>query len=171
MFAKGQRVSTANEGGLTSAAAFLFAFVPRLSFHGSFIQEPHAECLEDTRRNVYSFLFFSLSSFPFFCMVEKKDNPLGGEHVTLRIPAVHPWRTSQRPSCFWELSGKARYYDYFLWQTIKLFCTTYLDIKTLIKKCLKIFFKNFAIRRLALKQTQVWRWRFVLLIRNDLSVH
>ena len=95
-------VSTANEGGLTSEAAFLFASVPRFSFHGSFSQEPHAECLEDTRRwiqNVCSFLFFFLTlSAPAWW--KKKDNPFGCENVTLRIPAVHPWKKSQRPSRF-----------------------------------------------------------------------
>lgn len=101
MSTKGQRVSTANEGGLTSEAAFLFASVPRLSFHSSFIQESHAECLEDTRwntRNVYSSLFFSLILSTPACW-KKKDYSLGGKHVTLRIPAVHPWRKWQ-PSRF-----------------------------------------------------------------------
>jgi len=36
MTTKGQRVSTANERSLTSEAAFLFASVPRLSFHDNF---------------------------------------------------------------------------------------------------------------------------------------
>lgn len=44
---KGQRVSTANERGRASQAAFLFSSEPPLSFHGSLIQEPLTECLED----------------------------------------------------------------------------------------------------------------------------
>lgn len=47
---KGQHVSTANGRTLSSRAAFLFSFEPRLSFHGSLILESFAECLED--RNV-----------------------------------------------------------------------------------------------------------------------
>lgn len=91
MSTKGQRVSTANEGSLTSEAAFLFASVPRLSFHGNFTQEPHAECLEDTVKHSKR-VFLSVLLYHSFCscMVEKKGNPLSGEHVTLGIPAVHP---------------------------------------------------------------------------------
>lgn len=59
---KRQQVSTANERGLTSQAAFLFASEPRLSFHDSFSREPHTECPKDTRLK-YSCVFLSALLF------------------------------------------------------------------------------------------------------------
>lgn len=59
---KRQQVSTANERGLTSQAAFLFASEPRLSFHDSFSREPHTECPKDTRLK-HSCVFLSALLF------------------------------------------------------------------------------------------------------------
>lgn len=71
---KGQRVSTANGRTLSSRAAFLFSFEPRLSFHGSLILESFAECFQD--RNVVKRLRKFLLLFSYWSWTRINKQPI-----------------------------------------------------------------------------------------------